>query len=185
MRADVQHGPFRIQVAHTSELDPTILDQARELLDVVFDGEMTDDDWEHAIGGMHAIGWLGTMLVGHASVIQRRIMHGGAALRAGYVEGVAVDRAHQRQGLGGHLMAELEAIIASAYDIGALGASDEAIDLYVHRGWLRWLGPTSAITPNGIVRTTDEDGFVYVLALERPLDITGDLICDWRDGDVW
>ena len=172
-------------MAHTSELDAAILDQARALLDVVFDGEMTDADWEHALGGMHAVGWHDTTLVGHASVIQRHLVHGGTALRTGYVEGVGVDRAWQRRGLGGHLMAELEAIIASSYDIGALGASDEAIDLYAHRGWIRWLGPTSAITPNGVVRTIDEDGFIYVLPNGTPLDIHDDLVCDWRDGDVW
>jgi aminoglycoside 2'-N-acetyltransferase I len=38
-------------------------------------------------------------------------------------------------------------------------------------------------------RTADDDGAVYVLPgaapLEPPLDVTGELTCDWRDGDVW
>lgn len=185
MPADERHGGFRIQVAHTADLDPAVLGAARDLLDVVFEGEMTDHDWEHSVGGMHAIGWHGTELVGHASVIQRRLVHAGIPLRTGYVEGVGVHPEWQRQGLGGHLMDRLETIIAKAYDIGALGATDEAIRLYVQRGWLRWLGPTSAITPTGIVRTPDEDGFIYVLPVGRPLDLDGELTCDWRDGDVW
>jgi aminoglycoside 2'-N-acetyltransferase I len=185
MPADAQRGAFHIQVAHTAELDRTVLDGARDLLDTVFAGEMTDHDWEHSLGGMHAIGWHGTDLVGHASVIQRRLMHGGASLRTGYVEGVGVHPAWQRQGLGGHLMEALETIIANAYDIGALGATDEAISLYEHRGWVRWLGPTAAITPAGIVRTPDEDDCIYVLPLRRSVDLAGDLVCDWRDGDVW
>ena len=185
MSAGDQQGPFRIEVAHTAEIDGAVLDQARELLDVVFDGDMTDHDWEHSLGGMHAIGWRGDELVGHASVVQRRLVHGGRSLRTGYVEGVGVHPDWQRQGLGGHLMAELESIIAAAYDIGALGASDAAIDLYEHRGWVRWLGPTSAITPAGIVPTPDEDGYIYVLPCDRQLDIRAGLTCDWRDGDVW
>ena len=35
---------------------------------------MTDDDWEHALGGIHALAWEDDVLIGHASVIQRRLM---------------------------------------------------------------------------------------------------------------
>ena len=176
---------FVIETGHTAEIDQSVLGKARDLLDMVFDGEMTDDDWEHAIGGMHAVAWYGDLLVGHASVVQRRIVHAGRALRTGYVEGVGVHPEWQRQGVGSQMMQALEPIIEGAYDIGALGATDEAVSLYEHRGWIRWLGPTSAITPNGIVRTPDEDGCVYVLPCRMTLDPHGDLMCDWRDGDVW
>ena len=46
-------------------------------------------------------------------------------------------------------------------------------------------GPTSALTPDGIVRTEDADGEVYVLPVAVALDLAGELTCDWRDGDVW
>ena len=39
---------------------------------------------------MHALVWEGATLVGHAALIQRRLLHGGSALRTGYVEGLAV-----------------------------------------------------------------------------------------------
>ena len=176
---------FVIQVAHTADLDRSTLARARNLLDVVFEGEMTDDDWEHALGGIHAIGWRDSSIVGHASVVQRRLVHRGDALRTGYVEGVGVDPAWQRHGLGGQMMAALEHIIEKAYDIGALGATDEAVSLYEHRGWLRWRGPTSALTPAGVVRTLDADDCIYVLPANHSLDVTGELTCDWRGGDVW
>ena len=83
------------------------------------------------------------------------------------------------------MMEALEHIIEAAYDIGALGATDEAVSLYEHRGWIKWLGPTSALTPTGVVRTPDEDDCIYVLPAGHTLDITGILTCDWRDGDVW
>ncbi|MGZ4673861.1 MAG: GNAT family N-acetyltransferase [Ilumatobacteraceae bacterium] len=185
MTTDAAPGRFEIQIEHTAKIDRAVLRQSRDLLDVVFDGEMTDADWEHALGGVHAIAWHGDVLVGHASVIQRRLVHRGVALRAGYVEGVGVHPAWQRQGAGSRMMAALEQIIAGAYDLGALGATDEAVSLYEHRGWLRWLGATSAITPDGIVRTTAEDGCIYVLPSGVPLDLHGNLTCDWRDGDVW
>ena len=106
-------------------------------------------------------------------------------MRTGYVEGVGVHPEWQRRGVGGQMMEALEPIIEAAYDIGALGATDEAVSLYEHRGWVRWLGPTSAITPAGIRRTLDEDGCIYVLPNGSTLDIGGELTCDWRDGDVW
>ncbi|HSV65569.1 MAG TPA: GNAT family N-acetyltransferase, partial [Mycobacteriales bacterium] len=79
-----------VRTAHTADLDAGILKAARALLDDVFAGDMTDHDWEHALGGVHALAWEGAELVGHAAVVQRRLLHGGRALRTGYVEGVGV-----------------------------------------------------------------------------------------------
>jgi aminoglycoside 2'-N-acetyltransferase I len=31
----------------------------------------------------------------------------------------------------------------------------------------------------------EDDGCLYVLELAVPLDLDGELTCDWRDGDVW
>jgi aminoglycoside 2'-N-acetyltransferase I len=174
----------RIQVAHTAELGRAELAAARALLDVAFD-DMTDEDWDHALGGMHALIWEDDALVGHASVVQRRLLHAGQALRAGYVEGVAVHAHRRRRGYGTAMMAELEHIIEGAYDLGALGASDEGLPFYLGRGWQRWRGPTSALTPRGVVRTPEEDGSILVLPLAVRLDLDGELTCDWRGGDVW
>ena len=69
--------------------------------------------------------------------------------------------------------------------VGALGATDVGARFYAARGWQVWRGPTSALTPTGIVRTVEEDGAIYVLPAGVPLDLSGTLTCDWRDGDVW
>jgi len=174
-----------LRLAHTADLDAATLAAARALLDDVFEGEFDDDDWEHALGGVHALAYDGGELVGHAAVAQRRLLYGGRALRAGYVEGVGVRADRRRRGYGGAVMGALERVIRGAYELGALAASDEAIALYARRGWRRWDGPTSALTPAGIVRTEDADGAVYVLPLAVPLDTDGELTCDWRDGEVW
>jgi aminoglycoside 2'-N-acetyltransferase I len=174
-----------LRTAHTADLDADTLRATRALLDAAFEGELDDHDWEHALGGVHAIVWDGDEIVGHASVVQRRILHGGRALRAGYVEAVGVSAAHRRQGHGAALMGALERVIRGAYDLGALGATDDGAALYTSRGWRKWEGPLFALTPAGIVRTTEEDGYVYVLPVGPALDFSGDLVCDWRDGDVW
>jgi aminoglycoside 2'-N-acetyltransferase I len=175
-----------LQIAHTADLDPATLKTARALLDLVFGDEMTDDDWDHALGGMHALAWENGELVGHASVIQRRLVHKGRALRAGYVEGVAVHPDHRRRGHGAAMMDELERIVRSAYDLGALGSTDEAADFYARRGWHQWQGETWALTPEGRTRTAEDDDGIYVL--ETPtaqLDLKADITCGWRDGDLW
>jgi aminoglycoside 2'-N-acetyltransferase I len=167
--------------AHTADLEPATLDAARALLDAVFAGEMTDHDWDHALGGVHALAWEGGELVGHASVVQRRLLHGGRALRAGYVEGVGVLAGRRGRGHGAAMMAPLERVIRAAYDLGALGSSDAAREFYAARGWRVWEGPTFALTPDGVERTAEED----VLPGAVALDLSAPLTCDWRDGDVW
>lgn len=174
-----------VSTAHTSDLDEATLKAARELLDRAFEGDMSDDDWEHALGGVHALVWEGDELVGHASVVQRRLLHRGRALRTGYVEGVGVRADRRRRGHGGALMEALERVIRGAYELGALSSSEEAMDFYAGRGWKQWRGPTSVMTPTGISRTVDDDGGIYVLPLAVPLDLDAELTCDWRDGDVW
>nr|WP_049571843.1 GNAT family N-acetyltransferase [Streptomyces sp. SBT349] len=174
-----------VRTAHTADLDTATLTTVRDLLDRAFEGDLADLDWEHALGGMHALAYDAGELVGHASVVQRRVLHAGRSLRTGYVEGVGVDKDHRGRGHGVALMAALERVIRGAYDLGALSASDAARGLYGGRGWLPWQGPTFALTPLGIVRTEDEDDGVYVLPVRLPLDPFGELVCDWRDGDVW
>ena len=125
------------------------------------------------------------MLINHAAVVQQMLLHGGRALRTGYVEGVAVRADRRRRGHGGAMMEALERVVRDAYELGALGTTDEAVAFYAGRGWRQWQGPTSALTPAGIRRTEDEDGWIYVLPGALPLDLAGELTCDWREGDVW
>ena len=175
----------RVQTAHTADLDPDTLAAARSLLEAVFPDDFTEHDWEHALGGVHALAWDGEELVGHASVVQRRMLHAGRALRTGYVEGVGVRPDRRRRGIGALLMDELHRVIRGAYELGALGATDEAATFYAALGWERWRGTTWALTPVGVVRTADEDGGIFVLPVSAPLELGAELTCDWRDGDPW
>jgi aminoglycoside 2'-N-acetyltransferase I len=174
-----------VKIAHTSELDSATLKAIRVLLEDVFEGDWTDDDWDHTQGGMHALVWDGTELVGHAAVVQRRLLHNGRALRTGYIEGVAVRADRRERGHGNALMEAMERVIRGAYELGALSSSDQAARLYTARGWQRWQGQTFMLSPNGIIRTPDEDENTYVFPLTTPINLTASLTCDWRDGEAW
>ena len=176
-----------IRVAHTSDLDPQLLGELHVMLVEVFEGDFEDADWEHALGGMHALALSEDdgRLVGHASVVQRRLIHQGRALRTGYVEAVGVRADARRHGHASALMDAIERVIRGAYELGALGASDMALAFYRGRGWLPWEGETSALTPRGIERTPDDDDSLHVLELAAPLDRRAPITCDWRDGSTW
>src|SRR5687768_1301245 len=100
-------GMAEVRIAHTAHVDAASRRAARALLDDVFE-DMTDHDWEHALGGIHALVWEEGELIGHASLIQRRLLHGGRALRTGYVEAVAVRADRRRRGHGAAMMEALE-----------------------------------------------------------------------------
>jgi aminoglycoside 2'-N-acetyltransferase I len=157
----------------------------RTLLDGAFGDRFDDADFEHALGGMHALVYEGMDLIGHGSVVMRRMLHAGRALRTGYVEAVAVRADRRRSGIGDAVMAELERFIRGGYELGALGASPAGAALYLSRGWWQWPGATALLGPDGVRATPDEDGGIYVLPVTVELDPGEPLVCDWRDGDPW
>jgi aminoglycoside 2'-N-acetyltransferase I len=173
-----------LRTAHTADLGSAEKAAIRRLMDAAF-GDVSDDTFDNVLGGMHALVLEDGELIGHGSVVQRRLLHVGRALRTGYIEGVAVRADRRRQGHGALLMAALERVVRSAYQLGALGASPDGSRLYASRGWQLWRGPSSAMTPDGIRRTADTDGIIYVLPVSVPVDVSGQLTCDWRPGALW
>lgn len=108
--------------AHTADLAEAELTAIRTLLEQVFD-DLEDADYEHALGGVHALVRDGDELVGHGSVVMRRLLHDGGALRTGYVEGVAVHPDHRGRGHGAAVMGARERVVHAAYALWALGAT--------------------------------------------------------------
>ncbi|MFC8147610.1 GNAT family N-acetyltransferase [Streptomyces paradoxus] len=177
---------IRVRTAHTADLTPAELDALRRLLEAAFEGDFGEGDWDHGLGGMHALVHDGSGLAAHGAVVMRRVRHRGRWLRTGYVENVAVRADARRTGLGGLVMAELERVVDRAYDLGALSASDDGARLYTSRGWEPWAGEVHALSPrDGSVRLPDEEGSTFVrTALAGPLDPAHALLFDLRDGDV-
>jgi aminoglycoside 2'-N-acetyltransferase I len=173
------------RLVHTADLDSDCCNRVCEMVTDAFAGDFDETDWEHALGGMHALIWRHGAIIAHAAVVQRRLIYRGSALRCGYVEGVAVRADCRGQGLVHALLDAAEQVMRGAYQVGALSSSIRARSLYSSRGWLPWRGPTSVLAPTGPTRTPDDDGTIFVLPLGIILDTSAELMCDWRDGDVW
>ncbi|MET0473976.1 MAG: GNAT family N-acetyltransferase [Mycobacterium sp.] len=176
------------RLVHTSDLDGETREGARRMVIDAFGGteiDFTDADWEHALGGMHALIWVRGALIAHGAVVQRRMIHRDTTLRCGYLEAVAVREDWRGQGLALAVLDALEQVLRGAYQLGALSSSEAGRHMYAARGWLPWQGTTSVLAPSGVTRTPDDDGSLFVLPVSVELDTTAEIICDWRDGDVW
>ncbi|MFI9625669.1 GNAT family N-acetyltransferase [Streptomyces sp. NPDC052042] len=196
-----------LRTAHTYQLAPADLDEIRAFLYAAFEGEYSDEDWDHGLGGIHAYVRDGSGILAHGSVVQRRVVLAGRSYRIGYVEAVAVRADRRREGLGGRVMAALEQVVDGAYAFAALSASEAGVALYAGRGWRMWPGRIAVQGPRGIERLPEEEGSAYVRGVaggnlpapagdlsavgtglpsgpgEASAD-SGTLVFDWRDGDV-
>jgi aminoglycoside 2'-N-acetyltransferase I len=182
-------GPAARRRVPTDQLSPREVQAIRTLLFAAFGSDeeegFTEDDWQHAIGGLHFVLEQDGQIVAHASVVERELHVDGRPLRTGYVEAVATAPTHQRTGLGTQVMRDVGAHIEEHFELGALGTGSHRF--YERLGWLTWRGPSSVRTPDGIVRTPDEDGQILVLPTPSSpaLDLDAPISCEWRPGDVW
>jgi aminoglycoside 2'-N-acetyltransferase I len=177
------------RLVHTADLDSETRYGAHQMVVAAYAGAgagtFTDTDWQHALGGMHALIWQHGTLIAHGAVVRRHLLYRGTTFRCGYVEAVSVRQDWRGQGLATAVLDACEQVIRGAYQLGALSSSVTGRRLYISRGWLPWRGPTSVLAPTGPVRTPDDDGAVFVLPVEIALDASSGLACDWRDGNVW
>ena len=62
-----------LHIAHTADLGAEQKAAIRSLMDAVFDG-VSDDTFDNALGGVHALVLEDGELIGHGSVVQRRML---------------------------------------------------------------------------------------------------------------
>lgn len=158
----------------------------RHLLVEAFDGDFSDDDWEHTLGGWHVLVVADDdVMVAHAAVVPRVLYASGEPWRVGYVEGVATAPGKQRAGSGSLAMAEISVLIRHEFEMGALATGSH--EFYERLGWERWQGPTFVRRGSEVVRTADDDDAIMVLRFgpSAAVDVTMPLTCEGRRGDDW
>jgi aminoglycoside 2'-N-acetyltransferase I len=60
-------------------------------------------------------------------------------------------------------------------ELGVLSATDAGAALYAARGWVKWSGRS----------VPDAERSIYVLPPSSGVDVSGEVACDWREGDLW
>lgn len=175
----------QVRVIASDELSGVESARLRELLDDAFEQTFTEDDWEHALGGLHAIVTLNREPVAHAAVVARDIEVGRRRFRCGYVEAVATAPAAQGKGYGSQAMSAVTDLVRRGFELGALSTGRHRF--YERFGWERWQGPSFVIRGGQRVRTPDEDGGIMVLRFGGSVDIplTCPIACQSRRGDDW
>lgn len=176
-----------LRSAPTEELSDLELTELRMLLHLAFEGNFSDEDWDHGLGGRHFLGLHEGTIVAHASVVARRLQVDGRRLHTGYVESVGVAEEHRRRGSGHSVMSQLGEFLIARFELGALSAAEDIQPFYERLGWQRWRGPTAVIVDGVLQPTPEDDGGVMILETPstRQLDRDATLACEWRVGDVW
>ena len=179
----------RLRRLATRDLAPREIAAIRILLERAFGSDeeerFTDEDWDHAVGGVHFVLDLGGEVIAHASVVERELHVDGRPLRTGYVEAVATAPDRQGAGFGSLVLADVTSLIKDGFEVGALGTGRQRF--YERQGWLIWTGPSFVRTSEGPRRTPEDDGYIMVLPTPSspPIDLTAPISCEWRPGDVW
>ena len=187
--ADIDPDRLLLRRVTSPELTADEVRSIRDLMAVAFGSDeeerFSDDDWEHALGGLHFVLELDGEIVSHAAVVERRLKVGGQELRTGYVEAVATSPDRQGLGLGSIVMTDVTEYVRDVFELGGLGTGRQSF--YGRLGWQIWAGPSAVRTPNGDQPTPDDDGNIMVLATRTspPLDLSAPITCEWRAGDVW
>ncbi|HEV7605226.1 MAG TPA: GNAT family N-acetyltransferase [Candidatus Limnocylindrales bacterium] len=182
-------GRPRLRRLATDDLTPAEVTAIRAMLVAAFgrgeDDAFGEDDWTHALGGVHFLLDIDGDVVSHAAVVERTLEVAGRSFRTGYVEAVATSPDRQGRGYGSQVMTDATAHIRETFELGALGTGRH--HFYERLGWSTWRGPAYVRTPTGVLRTPDDEGYILVLATPSSpgLDPTAPITCEWRPGDVW
>lgn len=176
-----------VRSAASADLNPAVAENIRAMLDGAFEGDFSDDDWEHALGGTHY--WIedkDNIILSHGSVVERTLICGTEQHRTGYVEAVATAANARARGYASEIMRRVAAHIRTGYELGALSTGKPGF--YARLGWELWHGPVMATTSAGCIQgMPDEEGGVMILrtAATADLDLNARIVAGWRNGDAW
>lgn len=175
-----------VAVVESNEIDAVTRSGLRTLWNRAFGDRFSDEDADHAFGGLHVLAREGDCLVSHASAVPRRIRFGEEPWRTvAYVEAVATDPDRQGEGIGRRTMEALQREISSRWP-AALLSTGRATGFYELLGWEKWRGLSYTQTTTGVV-LDGEHGGLMILRLDPSVvpDLSVSVTCEDRPGDAW
>jgi aminoglycoside 2'-N-acetyltransferase I len=156
----------------------------KNLLNDAYEGDFSEQDWQHTFGGARFVGTIDDQIVAHAAVVPRAVLINDLPMTIGYLEGVAVSSKFQGQRLGSQLLQYVSDFCRSNYEITML--STDEFDFYGKFGWQRFKG-TSGVMQDSVKTLTPEedDGLMYLAGNSTKSIEISTAYCDWREGDCW
>ena len=147
-------------------------------------GENLQPLFDTFVDPMHLLGTVNGKMVSHAMWVTRYLQPGTLLiLRTAYVEMVATAEAYRNRGYASALMRHLADEVRD-YDLAAL--SPFSPGYYVRLGWELWRGPLFIRTPEGTVRSPEDEEVMILRMPKTPdLDLTAPLSAEWREGELW
>ncbi len=178
--------PDALVVTESGDIDATTRAALRGLWRHAFADRFSDDDADHAYGGVHVLAHERGDLVGHASVVSRRVRFGdGPWQTIGYVEAVAVDPPRQGLGLGRLVMERLQQEIDGRHGVAML-STGRATGFYERLGWECWQGRSFTQTGSGPQPDEEHGGLMIRRAVSDLVpDLAVHVTCQDRAGDAW
>ncbi|MEY3606931.1 MAG: hypothetical protein RL289_1111 [Actinomycetota bacterium] len=172
---------IEIAVIPSSELTDSQKIALTELLHLAYEGDFSTEDFDHCLGGMHFLAEADSRLVGHGSVVHRKLWINGNLYSCGYLEAMGTHPELQRQGIGSQLLRSINDYIRGNFELGAL--STDEFNFYGAQGWQRWEGPSFVLVDGELQRSADEDESIMVLNYDGPRDLS--IAVEDRAGDPW
>lgn len=179
-------GRVEVVTVNSDQLDAACRLALRALCDDAFGDRFSDEDAEHAYGGVHILVHDSDRLIAHASAVPRRIRFADSPWRTvGYVEAVATHPERQGEGIGRQVMARLQEEIFSRWPL-ALLSTGRATGFYELLGWQRWRGLSYTQAATRVVPDGEHGGIMILSADPAPLpDLSVAVTCEDRTGDAW
>lgn len=175
---------FKISRVIDLDLTTQIESALQSLMSEAFEGDFSEEDWQHTFGGVRFLGYMDNQLIAHGAVIQRLMFVDGERKLVGYVEGIAVAPTYWRKGFGSHLMAELTTYCRSEFPLSLLSTDEK--DFYRRHGWSDFAGESYVSNAGVEIRTEDEDeGLMYLLGSSQDYVGPRKVVCESRAGDAW
>ena len=166
------------------ELDSNLETSLQEMLDLAYEGDFSSEDWEHAVGGLHFIGFLADTIIAHGSVVPREMFIDGHILTVGYVEAVAVSPKCTGQGFGSILMRTITDFCLDNYELSMLSTDEKMF--YQRLGWHQFTGESFIRLDNSEIRSAEEDeGLMFLPSDKSNKRNILRAVCQARSGDSW
>lgn len=175
---------FEISRVVDSELTIQIETSLQKLLSEAFEGDFSDEDWQHTFGGLRFLGYSSHQLIAHGAVVKRWMEVDGKRTLVGYVEGIAVAPNFWRKGYGSQLMNELTSYCRSEFLLSMLSTDEK--DFYRKLGWCDFVGRSYVCQAGIEISTEDEnEGLMYLLGSLQDEASPKRVVCESRSGDCW